>query len=102
MYHRWPQGIRAHVLACFIALVLYTVMSMRLKAANRLESPTTVLEQLNCIHQQTAVTVDGKTPIGLTEITPVQKSLFDCLVGDLREILQGKPYQSGAERAVLL
>lgn len=79
VYHRLPQRIRAHALICFLALVLYRVLRMRLKAAKRSESPTTLLEQLKRIHQQTAVTGDGKTLTGLTEITPAQKSLFAAL-----------------------
>lgn len=79
VYHRLPQRIRAHALICFLALVLYRVMRMRLKVAKRSESPTTLLEQLKRIHQQTAVTGDGKTLTGLTEITPAQKSLFAAL-----------------------
>ncbi len=79
VYHRLPQRIRAHALICFMALVLYRVMRMRLKAAQRSESPTTLLEQLKRIHQQTAVTPEGKTLTGLTEITFLQKSLFAAL-----------------------
>jgi len=79
VYHRLPQRIRAHALICFMALVLYRVMRMRLKAAKRSESPATLLEQLKRIHQQTAVTGDGKTLTGLTEITAAQKSLFAAL-----------------------
>jgi len=79
VYHRLPQRIRAHALICFMALILYRVMRMRLKAAKRSESPTTLLEQLKRIHQQTVETGDGKTLTGLTEITPAQKSLFAAL-----------------------
>jgi transposase len=79
VYHRLPQRIRAHALVCFIALVLYRVMRMRLNAAKRSESPSTLLEQLKRIHQQTAVTAEGKTLTGLTEITAAQKSLFAAL-----------------------
>ena len=79
VYHRLPQRIRAHALICFMALVLYRVMRMRLKAAKRSESPTTLLEQLKRIHQQTVVTAEGKTLTGLTEITAAQKSLFAAL-----------------------
>ena len=79
VYHRLPQRIRAHALICFMALVLYRVMRMRLKAAKRSESPTTLLEQLKRIHQQTVETGEGKTLTGLTEITPAQKSLFAAL-----------------------
>ncbi len=79
VYHRLPQRIRAHALICFMALILYRVMRMRLKAAKRSESPITLLEQLKRIHQQTVETSEGKTLTGLTEITPAQKSLFVAL-----------------------
>jgi transposase len=79
VFHRLPQRIRAHALVCFMALVLFRVMRMRLKEAKRSESPTTLLEQLKRIHQQTVQTGDGKVLTGLTEITPAQKSLFAAL-----------------------
>lgn len=79
VYHRLPQRIRAHALICFMALILFRVMRMRLKMAKRSESPTTLLESLKRIHQQTVATSDGKTLTGLTEITPAQKSLFAAL-----------------------
>lgn len=79
VYHRLPKRIRAHALICFMALVMFRVMRMRLKAAKRSESPTTLLEQLKRIHQQTVQTNAGATLTGLTEITPAQKSLFAAL-----------------------
>ncbi len=79
VYHRLPQRIRSHALVCFMALVLYRVMRMRLKAAKRSESPTTLLEQLKRIHQQTVQTGEGINLTGLTEMTPAQKSLFAAL-----------------------
>lgn len=47
VYHRLPQRIRAHTLVCFMALILYRVMRMRLKANARAGSPTRLLEQPN-------------------------------------------------------
>jgi len=79
VYHRLAQRIRSHALVCFMALILYRVMRMRLSAAQRSESPAALLEQLKRIHQQTVQTTDGKTLTGLTEITPAQKSLFAAL-----------------------
>ena len=79
VYRRLPQRIRALALICFMALVLYRVMRMRLTAAKRSESPSTLLEQLKRIHQQSVEISDGKTLTGLTEITPAQKSLFAAL-----------------------
>jgi transposase len=79
VYHRLPQRIRSNALVCFMALILYRVMRMRLNAAKRSESPTALLEQLKRIHQQTVQTADGRTLTGLTEMTPAQKSLFAAL-----------------------
>ena len=79
VYHRLPQRIRSHALVCFMALILYRVMRMRLTAAKRSESPATLLEQLRRIHQQTVQATDGSTLSGLTEMTPAQKSLFAAL-----------------------
>jgi transposase len=79
VYHRLPKRIRSHALVCFMALILYRVMRMRLTAAKRSESPATLLEQLKRIHQQTVQTADGKILTGLTEMTPAQKSLFAAL-----------------------
>lgn len=79
VYHRLPQRVRAHALVCFVALILYRVMRMRLTANNREESPSRLLEQLRRIHQQTVQTVDGQTLHGLTEVTSAQKSLFAAL-----------------------
>ena len=79
VYHRLPQRIGSHALVCFMALILYRVMRMRLTAAKRSESPATLLEQFKRIHQQTVQTTDGKTLTGLTEMTPAQKSLFAAL-----------------------
>ena len=42
VYHRLPQRIRAHAMVCFVALVLYRVMRMRLTASRREESPPTL------------------------------------------------------------
>jgi transposase len=79
VYHRLPQRIRAHSLVCFIALVIYRVMRMRLKASRHDESPNRLMEQLRRIHQQTVQTSDGQTLTGLTEMGPLQKSLFAAI-----------------------
>jgi transposase len=79
VFHRLPKRIRAHALVCFMALILYRVMHMRLKASNREESPTRLLQQLQRIHQQSVRTADGQALHGLTDMTPAQKSLFTVL-----------------------
>ena len=79
VYHRLPRRIRAHSMICFMALILYRVMRMRLKASGREESPTRLLEQLRRVQQHTVQTADGQTLCGLTELVPAQKSLFAAL-----------------------
>jgi transposase len=79
IYHRLPRRIRAHAMVCFMALILYRVMRMKLQAANRGESPTTLLAQFKRIQQQTVQTEDGQSLNGITEINPAQKSLFNAL-----------------------
>src|SRR6056297_247411 len=46
VHHRLPDRIRAHALICFLALVLYRVMRMRLKARGHSASPRTALDLL--------------------------------------------------------
>ncbi|VDY06525.1 transposase [Thiomonas sp. Bio17B3] len=54
VFHRLPDRIRAHALICFIALVLYRVMRMRLKDAGSKLSPERALEQLRRIQYHQA------------------------------------------------
>jgi transposase len=79
VYHRLPRRIRAHALACFLALILHRVLRMRLKASHRPESPARLLEQLRRIQHQTAQTGDGQLLRGLTELGAVQKELFTAI-----------------------
>ena len=62
-----------------MALVLYRVMRMRLKASKREESPSRLLQQLKRVQQQTARVGEEQVLHGLTELTPAQKSLFTAL-----------------------
>ncbi len=88
VYHRLPQRIRAHALVCFMALILYRVMRMRLKANNARSRRAGLLEQLQRIHQQTVRTADGQALHGLTEMTPAQKSLLSFPQLPHREVLK--------------
>ena len=54
VHHRLPDRIRAHALICFLALVLYRVMRMRLKAEEHSTSPRTALNLLSRIQKHTA------------------------------------------------
>ncbi len=78
VYHRLPERIRAHALICFMALVLYRVMRMRLKANGSKASPSTALEILRRIQQHRA-TVGTKAFTGVSKTTPEQLDLFTAL-----------------------
>jgi transposase len=78
VHHRLPDRIRAHAMICFLALVLYRVMRMRLKAKGQSTSPRTALSLLARIQKHTAYA--GKRSFhGLSKTTPEQLDLFDAL-----------------------
>jgi Transposase DDE domain len=78
VYHRLPDRIRtgAHAIICFLALVLYRVMRMRLKAHGSTVSPKTALELLGRIQQHRA-TIGGHTYTGINKTAPEQLDPFD-------------------------
>ena len=78
VYHRLPDRIRAHALICFLALVLYRIMRMRLKAHGSTASPKTALELLRRIQQHRA-TIGEHTYTGISKTTPAQLDLFAAL-----------------------
>jgi len=78
VYHRLPERIRAHALICFLALVLYRVMRMRLKAHGSSASPKTALELLRRIQKHRA-TIGTHTYAGLSKTTQEQLDLFAAL-----------------------
>lgn len=78
VHHRLPDRIRAHALICFLALMLYRVMRMRLKANGHSASPRAALHLLARIQKHTAHA--GKRSFhGLSKTTPEQLDLFDSL-----------------------
>ncbi len=78
VHHRLPDRIRAHALICFLALVLYRVMRMRLKAKGHSTSPRTALNLLARIHRHEARIADRMLD-GITTPSPEQLELFDTL-----------------------
>lgn len=78
VHHRLPDRIRAHALICFLALVLYRVMRMRLKAKGHGASPRTALELLARIQRHQAK-VGERSLNGISTTTPEQLELFDSL-----------------------
>lgn len=78
VFHRLPERIRAHALICFLALVLYRVMRMRLKAHGNPHSPKTTLELLRRL-QKHRVQIGEQHLTGLGKATPQQLDLFAAL-----------------------
>lgn len=78
VYHRLPERIRAHALICFLALVLYRVMRLRLKANGSSVSPKTALELLGRIQQHRA-TIGKQAYTGISKTTQEQLDLFGAL-----------------------
>ena len=76
MFHRLPQRIRAHALICFLALVLYRVLRMRLKQAGSTFSPDRALRTLRQI-QQHKVRAGSREYCGISRLDPVQLQLFE-------------------------
>jgi transposase len=78
VHHRLPDRIRAHAMICFLALVLYRVMRMRLKAGGHSGSPRTALDLLARIQKHTAH-IGDRTFNGTSKTTQEQLDLFDTL-----------------------
>ncbi|MDZ7711544.1 MAG: IS1634 family transposase [Roseovarius sp.] len=78
VHHRLPDRIRAHAMICFLALVLYRVMRMRLKAKGHSASPRTALDLLERIQQHVA-RIGPATKTTLNRQQPEQLDLFDAL-----------------------
>lgn len=78
VHHRLPDRIRAHAMICFLALVLYRVMRMRLKARGHSASPRTALDLLERIQQHVA-RIGPATKTTLTRQQPEQLDLFEAL-----------------------
>lgn len=78
VHHRLPDRIRAHALICFLALVLYRVMRMRLKAKGHSASPRSALDLLARIQQHVA-RIGPATKTTITRKQPEQLDLFAAL-----------------------
>lgn len=74
VYHRLPERIRAHAMICFLALLLYRVLRMRLKAKGSPFSVERALESLETV-QLHRMELDGDAVQGIC-ITPDQRDLF--------------------------
>jgi transposase len=79
VFHRLPDRIRAHALICFMALVLYRVLRMQLKASGSDYSPERALEIARHIQLHQVRIAGQGAASGLTDLSPEQLALFDQL-----------------------
>jgi transposase len=79
VYHRLPQRIRAHALVCFLALVLYRVLRMRLRAHGGQYSPERALEIARRIQMHQVTLNQRHSAAGLTTLSDQQRELFDAV-----------------------
>lgn len=79
VFHRLPDRIRAHALICFLALLLYRVLRLRLKAKASPLSPEHALEIARRIQYHQVTLHQRQSASGLSAITPQQKDLFETV-----------------------
>lgn len=79
VFHRLPNRIRAHALICFLALILYRVLRMRLKARDSQLSPERALEIVRRIQFHQVTLHQRQSAAGLSSLSPEQKELFDTI-----------------------
>jgi transposase len=79
VFNRGADRIRAHALICFLALVLYRVLRMRLKDRHSPYSPEWVLEIMRRIQFHQVTLHQNQTASGLSTLTPEQRDLFDTI-----------------------
>jgi transposase len=79
VYHRLPQRIRAHAMLCFLALVLYRVMRLRLRGAQQPTSPERALASLRRIQHHRAKIGQAPSVSGITTIDQQQAALMAAL-----------------------
>lgn len=79
VFHRLPNRIRAHALICFLALILYRVLRMRLKARDSQLSPERALEIVRRIQFHQVTLHQRQAAAGLSTLSPEQKELFDTV-----------------------
>ena len=79
VFHRLPDRIRAHALICFLALVLYRVLRMRLRARDSKYSPERALEIARRIQFHQITLHRRQSASGLSAMTTEQKELFAAI-----------------------
>lgn len=79
VYHRLPNRIRAHAAICFMALILYRVMRMRLRASDTQLSPERALDKLRRIQHHLVIVNDTQPVTGLSTISQEHSAILAAL-----------------------
>lgn len=79
VYHRLPARIKAHAAICFIALILYRVMRMRLRASDTQLSPERALDKLRRIQHHQVMVNDTQPVTGLSTISQEHTAILAAL-----------------------
>jgi transposase len=79
VYHRLPNRIRAHAAICFMALILYRVMRMRLRAGDTHLSPERALDKLRRIQHHQVLVNDTQPVAGLSTISQEHTAILAAL-----------------------
>ena len=79
VYHRLPARIRAHAAICFMALILYRVMRLRLRAGDTQLSPERALAKLRRIQHHQVILNDAQPVTGLSTISQEHTAILAAL-----------------------
>jgi len=79
VFHHKPERIKAHAMICFLALVLYRVLRMRLKSKDKQYSPERMLEIMRQIQHHKVMLHRKQSVSGLSTMTPEQRDLFEAV-----------------------
>jgi transposase len=79
VYHRLPNRIKAHAAICFMALILYRVMRMRLRAGDTQLSPERALDKLRRIQHHQVIVNDMQPVTGLSIINQEHTAILAAL-----------------------
>jgi transposase len=79
VYHRLPARIRAHAAICFMALILYRVMRMRLRASDTRLSPERALDKLRRIQHHQVIVNDTQPVAGLSTLNQEHTAILAAL-----------------------
>ena len=79
VYHRLPNRIRAHAAICFMALILYRVMRMRLRASDTPLSPERALDKLRRIQHHQVIVNDTQPVAGLSTVNQEHTAILAAL-----------------------